>query len=62
MSKSHKPAPTTRNGRPVAAPAVPDRLTASHIKARVSAGLRGLDAEQLQVVELVIAAIRRGAR
>lgn len=40
----------------------PGRLAASAIEMRIHSHLKRLDAEQLQVVELVIAAISRGAR
>jgi hypothetical protein len=43
-------------------PPSPARLAATAIEARIHLGLKRLDAEQMQVVELVIAAICRGAR
>lgn len=51
-------------GRPPK-PALPqpeNRLSATVIEQRVLQEIKRLDAEQLQVVELVIAAITRGAR
>lgn len=43
-------------------PPLPGRLAATAIEARIHHQLKRLDGEQLQVVELVIAAITRGAR
>ncbi len=47
---------------PTPSPLSRGRLAATAIESRIHNDLKRLDAEQMQVVELVIAAIMRGAR
>lgn len=57
-----QPLRVVSGGRPTLPACVPKRLTKKAIESRVIKQLRRLDAQQVQVVELVIAAIARGAR